>query len=36
MNVHVKPEERLSILRAQDQSGWWSSLDDERQGGFQR
>ena len=26
----------LSILRAQDQFRWWSSLDDERQGGFQR
>jgi hypothetical protein len=30
MNVHLKPEDRLSILRAEDQFRRWNSLDDER------
>jgi hypothetical protein len=30
MNVHVKSDERLSIVRAEDQFRRWSSLDDER------
>ena len=30
MNVHVKADERLSILRAQDQFRKWNSLDDVR------
>ena len=30
MNVHVKSDERLSILRAEDQFRRWNSLDDER------
>jgi hypothetical protein len=30
MNVHLKPEDRLSILRTEDQFRRWSSLDDER------
>ncbi len=30
MNVHLKSEERLSILRAEDQFRRWNSLDDER------
>jgi hypothetical protein len=30
MNVHLKPEERLSVLRAEDQFRRWNSLDDQR------
>jgi hypothetical protein len=30
MNIHLKPEERLSVLRAEDQFRRWNSLDDER------
>lgn len=30
MNVHLKPEDRLSILRTEDQFRRWYSLDDER------
>jgi hypothetical protein len=30
MNAHLKPEDRLSILRAEDQFRRWNSLDDER------
>jgi hypothetical protein len=30
MNVHVKSDERLSILRVEDQFRRWNSLDDER------
>ncbi len=30
MNIHLKSEERLSILRAEDQFRRWNSLDDER------
>jgi hypothetical protein len=30
MNIHLKPEERLSVLRAEDEFRRWSSLDDER------
>jgi hypothetical protein len=30
MNVHLKSDERLSILRAEDQFRRWNSLDDER------
>jgi hypothetical protein len=30
MNIHLKLEERLLILRAEDQFRRWNSLDDER------
>jgi hypothetical protein len=30
MNAELKPEGRLSILRAEDQFRRWNSLDDER------
>jgi hypothetical protein len=30
MNTHLKPEDRLLILRAEDQFRRWNSLDDER------
>jgi hypothetical protein len=30
MNVHLTPEDRLSILRTEDQFRRWNSLDDER------
>ena len=30
MNIHFKSEERLSILRTEDQLRRWQSLDDER------
>jgi hypothetical protein len=30
MNAQLKPEDRLSILRAEDQFRRWNSLDDER------
>lgn len=30
MNNYLKPEDRLSILRAEDQFRNWNSLDDER------
>jgi hypothetical protein len=30
MDVHLKSEDRLSILRAEDQFRRWNSLDDER------
>jgi hypothetical protein len=30
MDVHLKSEDRLSILRAEDQFRSWSSLDDQR------
>src|SRR5919106_448534 len=30
MNVHLKPQDRLSILRTEDQFRRWNSLDDER------
>jgi hypothetical protein len=30
MNVHFKSDDRLSILRAEDQFRRWNSLDDER------
>ena len=30
MNVHPKPEDRLSILRSEDQFRRWNSLDDKR------
>jgi hypothetical protein len=30
MNTYLQPEDRLSILRAEDQFRHWSSLDDQR------
>jgi hypothetical protein len=30
MNVHLTPEDRLSILRTKDQFRRWNSLEDER------
>jgi hypothetical protein len=30
MNVHLESEDRLSILRTEDQFRRWNSLDDER------
>jgi hypothetical protein len=30
MNIHLKPDERLWVLRAEDQCRCWNSLDDER------
>jgi RNA polymerase sigma-70 factor, ECF subfamily len=30
MNIHLKPEERLSVLRVEDEFRRWGSLDDER------
>jgi hypothetical protein len=30
MNTHLRPEEKLSILRGEDRLRRWNSLDDER------